>query len=88
VALLAGAAVDAVIMLGGLAVWLVVRGRRGTRREHMSKVVERLDSRLAELTRAIDAIAAEVERIGETQRFMMLRRQSSRPSFGRVDTPH
>jgi hypothetical protein len=48
----------------------------------LSKVVERLDGRLAELTRAIDAIAVEVERIGETQRFVMLMNAPAREFVG------
>ncbi len=97
VAILAATAANAVVLLGGLALWLGYRARRVPRPEQPERLSASLEARLAELARAVDVIAVEVERIGEAQRYLMLQRQGSAqlerapeqaPGQGRVVTPH
>lgn len=72
----------------------VVRHREEDRRIAESSATSVSDERMARLENAVDAIAVEVERISEGQRFAtrLLSEQSQRlpPSLqsGKVDTPH
>ena len=94
VAILAGIAANALIAAGTISIWLGYRSRRGPRTEQVEQLGERLEARLADLARSVDAIAVEVERIGEVQRYLMLDRRTpsslseGRSSQGRSITPH
>ena len=94
VAILAGIAANSLIAAGTISMWLGYRARRGPRSDQVAALGERLEARLAELTRSVDAIALEVERIGEAQRYLMLERRSpsslseGRSTQGRSITPH
>jgi hypothetical protein len=81
VAIVAAAAANAAVLLGGLGLWLGHRTRRAERLERREQLerLERqqhliapLEVRLVELTRAVDVIAVEVERMAEVQRYLML----------------
>jgi hypothetical protein len=54
---------NAVIVLGAFSLWLGYRARR------RSLPDDELATQLRELRQSIDALAVEVERIGESQRF-------------------
>lgn len=106
IAIVAGAAANAVVVLGGLALWLGYRARRIERRERLERLerledrqrlLEPIETRLADLTRAVEAIAVEIERISEAQRFLTrLGQASSAPRLEqpsatpapRIVTPH
>ena len=101
VAILAGTAANAVVTLGGLALWLAYRTRRIERVERVERpqrLLEPIEARLAELTRAVEVVTVEVERIAEAQRYLMRQGQQSGmpprlepPSAGptpRTVTPH
>jgi hypothetical protein len=61
-------AVHLALLLGAYLAWrLVARARRRQESLSLHAAVERLDR----LQQSIDAIAVEVERIGEAQRFMV-----------------
>ena len=97
VAILAGTAANAVVVLGGLALWFGYRAHRAKRPERLERLTDSLEARLAELTRAIDVIAVEVERIAEAQRYLTMQGRSGAalptdtptpPTGRRIVTPH
>lgn len=63
-----GAAIGAMILIPLAAVMLVRRLRRGRRRQQSSNTVV-YDERMERLEQAVDAIALEIERVGEAQRY-------------------
>ena len=89
-----------IIMSGAAAAAYTIRTianavvRLQDRRIAQSPTASVSDERMARLENAVDAIAVEVERISEGQRFAtrLLSEQSQRPppslQSGRVDTPH
>jgi len=79
-AIVAAAAANAVVLLGGFALWLAHRTRRAERleqreRERAQLYLGPVEARLAELARGMDAIAVEVERVAEAQRYLVARGQ-------------
>ena len=82
------------VMIGFLAQYLWRRGST----QQLSQRSERLphdEERMQRLETAVDAIAIEVERISESQRFMvgllsesLPARRGERGELGRVITPH
>jgi len=96
-AIIAAAAANAVVLLGGFALWLAYRTRRAERleereRERAQLYLGPVEARLTELARGVDAIAVEVERVAETQRYLLARGQPqvSPPPLAapRTVTPH
>lgn len=99
-AIVAAVAANAIVVLGGFALWLAHRTRRAERleqreRERAQLYLGPVEARLAELTRAVDTIAVEVERVAEAQRYLVGREQppvaplpAPRGSAPRVVTPH
>jgi hypothetical protein len=91
---LAGIAVSTLVVLGAMSLWLVIRARLAPKAQQSTLLGEALDVRLTDMARAIDAIAIEVERIGEAQRYLLLERRNSpthgdqRSQQGRTITPH
>ena len=77
VAVLAGVFANAVIVVAGFSIWLGYRARRAEREERLleetRRVLAPIEARLADLTRAVETIAIEVERLGEAQRYAVLR---------------
>src|SRR5215208_344847 len=96
VAIVAGAAANAVVLLGGLALWFGYRARRAQRPEQPERLNGSLEARLAELTRAVEVVAVEVERLGEAQRYLALQGRAAGASppadapapARRIVTPH
>lgn len=103
-AIVAAVAANAVVVLGGFALWLAHRTRRAERleqreRERAQLYLGPVEARLAELARGVEAIAVEVERVAEAQRYLVARGQlpvappaltgPARPdSAPRIVTPH
>jgi len=96
-AIIAAAAANAVVLLGGFALWLAYRTRRAERLEERER--ERalpnalaVEHRFDQLQQSVDAIAVEVERVAETQRYLLARGQPqvSPPPLAapRTVTPH
>ena len=70
--LLFGCAAALAVIVGGLGAWLGAHfgARSALRRAEREREARTLaDTRLEQLTRSVDAIALEVERISESQRF-------------------
>lgn len=95
VAILAVAAANAVVVLGGVSLWLGYRVRRAEHQPQPQQLGSALEARLAEISRTVDTIAVEEERIGEAQRYLLLQRQGMASSPGdtsasasRMNTPH
>ena len=103
-AIVAAVAANAVVLLGSFALWLAHRTRRAERleqreRERAQLYLGPVEARLAELAQAVDAIAVEVERVAEAQRYLLERGQppvaplpltspASPVSATRTVTPH
>ena len=103
-AIFAAAAANAIVVLGGFALWLGHRTRRAERleqreRERAQQFLAPVEARLAEITRALDVVAVEVERVAEAQRYLATREQPPTPPLpprrlgpsgpgGRIVTPH
>jgi hypothetical protein len=60
----------ALMLLGAYLVWRLAPGRYARRGESMPAPPHELTDRLTHLEQSVDAVAIEVERIGEGQRFM------------------
>ena len=94
VAILISIAANGLIVAGIVALVLGYRARRGPRREQLAMLGDHLETRLEEMSRAIENIALEVERIGEAQRYALLVQQDrstlsdARLVAGRSLTPH
>ena len=89
IAIIAGTTANAVIVLGGFALWLSYRTRRIERslsQERPHDLLARIDARLDELTRAVDVVAVEVERVAEAQRYLALHGQTG-ATLPPVDPP-
>jgi len=72
-AIFAAAAANAVMLLGGFALWLGYRTRRAERleqreREWAQHLIAPVEARLAALTHVVNGVAVEVERVAEAQR--------------------
>ncbi len=83
VAILAATATNGLVVFGGFALWLGYRMRRLERLEQLERPQQRpdlLEARLAELTRAVDVLAVEVERMAEAQRYLALRGEPGAPA--------
>ena len=90
VAILAATAANAVVVLGALGLWLGYRTRRIERREQLElersrRLLEPVEARLVELTRGVDAIAIEVERVAQAQRYLAGLMPTGGPA--RLDSP-
>ena len=96
VAIVAGVTANTILLLAAMSMWFSHRSQRARRREQLDGLGERLERRLEELGRAVDVIAIEVERISESQRYLMFERGATRPGSSdappqmpeRVITPH
>lgn len=102
VAVLVGVFANAVVVVASLSLWLGYRARRAEREERLLEETRRVlgpvEARLADLTRAVEATAIEVERLGEAQRHAVLqsRGDTARPeaiepprtAVRRTVTPH
>jgi hypothetical protein len=85
----------ALAVLGGYVAWRLERRRRSRRAPQQGAAAHpgtpsALTGRLAELERSVDAVAIEVERIGEGQRFVtrvLTGNDRAQPSSQRVATP-
>lgn len=66
------------------------RRSRAQRLARVSRELETMNARFDQLVTAVDAIAVEVERIGEAERFAAraLASRSGRQVEGRIITPH
>lgn len=79
------AALHVVLLFIGVAVWTRSAAARGaTRGEVLAAAPSDLTDRFRNLEQSIDAVAIEVERIGEGQRFMttLLAERQSPPASG------
>ena len=64
-----GAAISALVLVPLLLTFMVSRWRRGKRRHENRSQAPEHDARMERLEQAVDAIALEIERVGESQRF-------------------
>jgi hypothetical protein len=64
-----GAAYGAIVLVPVLLVYMVARFRRRRRRGVSETRSTEQDSRMERLEQAVDAIALEIERVGESQRY-------------------
>ena len=92
-AIVAATAANAIVILGGLFLWLSYRSRRAREQENPQAILGLVEARLEELTRAVEVVAVEVERLGEAQRYLAAQDRSGTarpadPQAGRVITPH
>jgi hypothetical protein len=78
------AAVHVVLLFVGVAVWTRFRPGHGPGRGAAAAAPPELTDRFRNLEQSIDAVAIEVERIGEGQRFMttLLAKRQSPPASG------
>ena len=91
--LIAAGAINGLVLLGGLRIWLGYRERRAARTVAQERSVA---AELQELRTAVEVVALEVERLGEGQRFVtraLVDRGALPPTVphapqGRVVTPH
>lgn len=99
--LLFGAAGGIALVTGMVSAWIgaYIGARRAARKTLLEAIAESpvriTEARMAELVQAVDAIAVEVERISEAQRFtarLLAERTASQTPLGRRDagviTPH
>ena len=95
IAILAGTAANAFVLLGGLALWLSYRTRRLERAQDLERLerleerrrlLEPVETRLAELTRAVEHLGVEVERMSEAQRYSARLGQPG-PTPARLEQP-
>ena len=101
--IIAAGAVNGAVLLTGIRMWLGYRERRAAREAAQSVVTDRdrLTAELQDLRGALDAVAVEVERLGEGQRYLtrVLAERSAAPAIppaggraaqppARVVTPH
>jgi hypothetical protein len=99
--ILFGAAGGIALFTGLIGAWIgaYIGARRAARKTLLEAIAESparvTDARLNELVQAVDAIALEVERISEAQRFtarLLAERTAPQPPLGRRDagviTPH
>ena len=80
-----GAMVSAMVLVPVLLVYMAMRWRRrGRRREATDVSSSQHDARMERLEQAVDAIAIEVERVGESQRYQakMLAEANLVPALG------
>lgn len=64
-----GAAISALVLVPLFLSFMVMRWRRGKRRGEKGAPAPEHDARMERLEQAVDAIALEIERVGESQRF-------------------
>ena len=64
-----GAAISALVLVPLFLSFMVMRWRRGKRRGENRPAAPEHDARMERLEQAVDAIALEIERVGESQRF-------------------
>ena len=64
-----GAAISALVLVPLFLSFMVMRWRRGKRRGENRRFAPDHDARMERLEQAVDAIALEIERVGESQRF-------------------
>ena len=65
VIILTALALNGAVVVAGLALWLGVRSRRGA----SERQLERLAAQVESLRGTLDAVALEMERLGEGQRY-------------------
>ncbi|MEX2177743.1 MAG: hypothetical protein WD801_03475 [Gemmatimonadaceae bacterium] len=88
-------ALSLLVLASGFCISTIVLAfawRRARRQQHVqvSRELEAMNAHFEQLTIAVDAIAVEVERIGEAERFTAkaLASRSGKSLEGRVITPH